>query len=128
VQTVGDEAAPRRLLQKYITPGTGHFELAHFAETRDSVTIKSSFSLDERFKPPPPGARAVITLMMSLVAWLGQFLLGERLSGRQSRSSAMRGARLKTPRQISDPRYPCRSRLPRSVRRIFSRQQTTALT
>jgi hypothetical protein len=84
VQTVGDEAAPQRLLQKYFTPGTGHFELAHFAETRDSVTIKSSFSLDERFKPPPPGARAVITLMMSLVAWLGQFLLGERLSGRQS--------------------------------------------
>ncbi|HKD30859.1 MAG TPA: DUF3857 domain-containing transglutaminase family protein [Xanthobacteraceae bacterium] len=84
VQTLGDEAAARRLLQKYITPGTGHFELANFAETTDPITIKSSFSLDERFKPPPSGVRAVITHGMPLVVWPGQFLLGERLSGRQS--------------------------------------------
>jgi hypothetical protein len=84
VQTLGDQAAARRLLQKYFAPGTGHFDLGNFADTTDPVVIKSSFSLDERFKPPPLGTRAAITHGMLLVAWPGTFLLGERLSARQS--------------------------------------------
>jgi hypothetical protein len=84
VQTLGDEAAARRLLQKYLTPGTGHFELANLANTIDPVVIRSSFSLDDRFKAPSLGARAVITHGMPLVAWPGTILFGDRLGGRQS--------------------------------------------
>ena len=84
VQTLGDEAAAKRLLQKFLTPGNGHFELGNFVEPADPIVIKSSFTLDERLKPPPVGGRVGISHGMPLVAWPGTFLLGDRLSGRQS--------------------------------------------
>jgi transglutaminase-like putative cysteine protease len=84
VQTLGDEAAAQRLLQKYLTPGSGHFDLGNFAEPTDPVVIRGSFSLDERLKPPPVGGRVAIAHGLPLVAWPGSFLLGDRLSGRQS--------------------------------------------
>jgi transglutaminase-like putative cysteine protease len=105
-QTLGEEAAARRLLQKYLTPGTGHFELGNFAETADPVTIKSSFRLDERLKAPPSGARAVITHGILLVAWPGTILLGERLSGRESPFVCYAGRQTEDIEASFDPALP----------------------
>jgi transglutaminase-like putative cysteine protease len=84
VQTLGDEMAARRQLQSFNTPGTGNFELGNITETMDPVTIKSSFALNERFRPPPAGARAAIPPGMALTVRPGNFLLGSRLNGRKA--------------------------------------------
>jgi hypothetical protein len=84
VETFGNEAAAQRQLQSLNTPGAGHFDLGNSSETKDPVTIKGSFTLNERFKPPPSGVRAAIPYGMPLTARAGNFLLGNRLSGRKS--------------------------------------------
>jgi hypothetical protein len=71
------------MLQLYLTPGTGNFDLGNFAETTDPVSIRSSFTLDDRFAAPAPGTRAVISRGMPLTALPGDFLLGTRLSRRK---------------------------------------------
>jgi transglutaminase-like putative cysteine protease len=106
VQTLGDEAAAKRLLQKFLTPGTGHFDLGNFAESTDPVVIKSSFSLDERLKPPPVGGRVGISHGMPVVAWPGTFLLGERLSGRQSPFVCYAGRQTEDIEASFDPALP----------------------
>jgi hypothetical protein len=84
VESFGNEAAAQRQLQGLNTPGVGHFDLGNSAETNDPVTIKGSFTLNDRFKSPPPGVRAVIPYGMPVTARPGNFLLGSRLSGRKS--------------------------------------------
>jgi hypothetical protein len=84
VETFGDEAAAQRQLQSLNTPGAGHFDLGNAGETKDPVTIKGSFTLNEHFKPPPSGLRAVIPYGMPLTARPANFLLGSRLNGRKS--------------------------------------------
>jgi hypothetical protein len=106
VQTLGDQAAAQRLLQKYFTPGTGQFDFGNFAEPTDPAVIKSSFSLDERFKPPPPGARAAMTHGLPLVAWPGSLLLGDRLSGRQSSFVCYAGRETEDIEASFDPALP----------------------
>jgi hypothetical protein len=84
VQNLGSAVAARRLLQSYLTPGAGQFDLGGFADARDPAAIKGSFTLDERFKPPAPDGRAFVPRGMPLLSWPGSFLLGNRLSGRKS--------------------------------------------
>jgi transglutaminase-like putative cysteine protease len=106
VQTLGDEAAARRQLQKFLTPGTGHFDLGNFTELTDPVVIKSSFTLDDKLKPPPPGGRIVITHGLNLWAWPGVSLLGERLSGRQSAFVCYAGRQTEDLEVTFDPALP----------------------
>ena len=82
VQTLGGPVAARRVLQNFLTPGTGQFDLGNFSETTDPVTIKGSFTLDERFKAPVSNGRAVISRGMPLTVWPGGLFLGSRLNGR----------------------------------------------
>lgn len=84
VQTLGGPVAARRVLQNFLTPGTGQFDLGNFTETTDPVTIKGSFTLDERFKAPVPNGRTVIPRGMPLTVWPGGLFLGSRLNGRKS--------------------------------------------
>jgi hypothetical protein len=84
VQNLGAAAASRRMLQLYLTPGSGNFDLGNSAETKDPVSVKSSFTLDDRFTVPAAGTRAVIARGMPLTALPGNFLLGSRLSGRKA--------------------------------------------
>jgi hypothetical protein len=84
VQALGSAEAARRVLQLLLTPGSGNFDLGNFAETSDPVAIKSSFTLDDRFKAPAPGARAIIPRGMALSTWPGNSLLGTRLNGRKA--------------------------------------------
>jgi hypothetical protein len=71
------------MLQLYLMPGSGNFDLGNFAETTDPVSIRSSFTLDDPFAAPAPGTRAVISRGMPLTALPGNFLLGTRLSRRK---------------------------------------------
>src|SRR5262249_20982146 len=84
VEAFGNEAAAQRQLESLNTPGAGYFDLGNAGETKVPVTIKGSFTLNERFRAPPSGARFVIPYGMLLMARPGNFLLGSRLSGRKS--------------------------------------------
>ena len=84
VQNLGHEVAAQRQLQAYNTPGTGRFDLGNSAEKTDPVTMKSWFTLTERFKPPTTGARTAISFGMPLMVRPGNSLLGARLNGRRS--------------------------------------------
>jgi hypothetical protein len=84
VQTLGSAVAARRVLQFLLTPGSGNFDLGNFAETSDPVSIKSSFTMDDRFTAPASGASAIIPRGMALSTWPGNFLLGTRLNGRKA--------------------------------------------
>jgi hypothetical protein len=84
VEAFGNEAAAQRQLQSLNTPGAGYFDLGNAGETKDPVTIRGSFTLNERFRPPPSGVPVVIPYGMPLMARPGNFLLGSRLSGRKS--------------------------------------------
>jgi hypothetical protein len=84
VQTLGQDAASRRRLQTFNTPGTGRFDLGNSYEKTDPVTMKSWFTLSERFKQPPTAARATISFGMPQTVRPGNFLLGLRLNGRKS--------------------------------------------
>jgi hypothetical protein len=83
-QNLGADAAAERLLQAFNTPGTGHYDLGNSAEKVDPVTMKSAFTLSERFKPPAPSARALISFGLPHTTRPGNFLLGTRLNGRTS--------------------------------------------
>jgi Domain of Unknown Function with PDB structure (DUF3857)/Transglutaminase-like superfamily len=84
VQNFGGAEAARRMLQVYLTPGSGNFDLGNSAETKDPVSIRSSFTLDDRFAAPAPGTRTIISRGMPLTALPGNFLLGTRLNGRKA--------------------------------------------
>jgi hypothetical protein len=84
VQNLDNEVAAQRQLQAYNTPGTGRFDLGNSAEKADPVTVKSWFTLKERFKPPTTGERTTISFGMPLMARPGNALLGTRLNGRKS--------------------------------------------
>jgi transglutaminase-like putative cysteine protease len=84
VQNLGNAVAARQVLQNFLTPGAGQFDLGRFADVTDPAAIKGSFTLDERFKPPAPDGRAVVPHGMPLTAWQGNVLLGSRLGGRKS--------------------------------------------
>ena len=83
VGTLGNETAAQRQLQLFNTPGSGRFDLGNAAETFDPVTVKSSFTLKDRFRLAPSN-RAVIAHGMPLLVRPGNFLLGRRLSGRMA--------------------------------------------
>jgi hypothetical protein len=84
VQTLGQDAASQRQLQAFNTPGTGRYDLGNSAEKTDPITMKSSFTLSDRFKPPAAGMRASISFGLPQTVRPGNFLLGARLNGRKS--------------------------------------------
>jgi transglutaminase-like putative cysteine protease len=84
VQSLGNAAAARQVLQRSLTPGAGQFDLGRFADVTDPTVITGTFTLDERFKPSAPDARIIVPRGMPLTAWQGGFLLGGRLGGRKS--------------------------------------------
>jgi hypothetical protein len=84
VQNLGHEAASQRQLQAFNTPGTGRYDLGNSAEKTDPVTMKSTFTLSQRFTPPTAGGRATISFGLPQVVRPGNFLLGNRLNGRKS--------------------------------------------
>src|SRR5262252_78278 len=106
VQTLGSDVAARRVLQGFLTPGTGRFDLGNFAETKDPVTIKGSFTLNDRFKVPAPNARAVIPRGMPLTNWPGSFLLGSRLNGRKFAFACYAGRHAEDIEATFDPALP----------------------
>jgi hypothetical protein len=106
VQTLGGDVAARRLLQNFLTPGTGHFDLGNFAETKDPVTIKGSFTLDERFKAPAPYGRANIPRGMPLTVWPGGLFLGSRLNGRKFAFVCYAGRQAEDIEATFDPALP----------------------
>ena len=106
VQTLGSDVAARRVLQGFLTPGTGRFDLGNFAETKDPVTIKGSFTLNDRFKVPAANARAVIPRGMPLTNWPGSFLLGSRLSGRKFAFACYAGRHAEDIEATFDPALP----------------------
>jgi hypothetical protein len=83
VQNLGSETAAQRQLQSLNTPGTGRYELGNSAEAMDPVTIRNAFNLQERLRLPSSGV-AYIPHGMPLLVRPGNFLLGNRLSGRKS--------------------------------------------
>jgi hypothetical protein len=83
-QNLGADTAAQRLLQAFNTPGTGRSDLGNSAEKVDPVTMKSWFTLTERFKPPAAGARTTISFGLPRTVRPGNFLLGTRLNGRKS--------------------------------------------
>jgi hypothetical protein len=84
VQVLGEATASARQLQGFNTPGSGRFDLGNIGAAMDPVVITGSFTLNDRFKAPPPGGRTVIPYGMPLTARPGNFLLGARFSGRRS--------------------------------------------
>src|SRR5262249_26407238 len=106
VQTLGGDVAARRLLQNFLTPGTGHFDLGNFAETKDPVTITGSFTLDERFKAPAPYGRANIPRVMPLTVWPGGLFLGSRLNGRKFAFVCYAGSQAEDIEATFDPALP----------------------
>jgi transglutaminase-like putative cysteine protease len=84
VQTLGHETISQRQLQSFNTPGTGRYDLGNSTETVDPVTMKSQFTLRQRFKAPIPGGRVAIPFGLPQVLRPGNFLLGTRLNGRKS--------------------------------------------
>jgi hypothetical protein len=106
VQQVGDETVAQRQLQSFNTPGTGHVELGNTAETLDPVGIKSSFKLNDRFKPPAPGTAAIISVGMPLTLRPGYFLLGTRLGGRTAAFVCYAGTQTEDIEATFDPTLP----------------------
>src|SRR5262252_2233470 len=106
VQTLGGSVAARRVLQNSLTPGTGQFDLGNFTETKDPVTIKGSYTLDERFKVPPANTRTTIPRGMPLTVWPGGFLLGTRLNGRKSAFVCYAGRQTEEIEATFDPALP----------------------
>ena len=82
-QQVGTETVAQRQLQSFNTPGTGHIELGNASETLDPVELKSSFTLNDRFKSPPPAAIAGVPVGMPFTLRPGFYPFGARLSGRR---------------------------------------------
>jgi Domain of Unknown Function with PDB structure (DUF3857)/Transglutaminase-like superfamily len=91
VQNLGHEAASQRQLQGFNTPGTGRYDLGNSAEKTDPVTMKSTFTLSQRFTAPAAGARTNISFGLPQVVRPGNFLLGTRLNGRKSAFSCYAG-------------------------------------
>jgi hypothetical protein len=106
VQSVGHETGAQRLLQTYNTPGSGRFDLSNIAEAVDPVTISSSFTLNDRFRAPAPGGRAVIPFGLPLTVRVGNFLLGTRLSGRLSAFACYAGTQTEDIDASFDPGLP----------------------
>jgi transglutaminase-like putative cysteine protease len=105
-QRLGNETAARRRLQAYFTPGSGHFELGDITETTDPVVVRSTFTLDDRFKPPGLNARATLSHGLPLAAWPGNFLLGTRLNGRQAPFVCYAGRETEDLEITFDPAWP----------------------
>jgi hypothetical protein len=60
------------------------YSKGNVAETIDPVTTTSSFTLNDRFRPPGPGVRLGIPFGLPLLQRVGNILLGARLAGRQA--------------------------------------------
>ena len=106
VQQAGDETVAQRQLQSLNTPGTGHIELGNSADTIDPVVIKSSFKLNDRFKPPAPGGVAIVSVGMPLTLRPGNFLLGTRLGARTAAFVCFAGTQTEDIEATFDPALP----------------------
>jgi hypothetical protein len=100
------DAALQRLLQAFNTPGIGRSDLGNSAEKADPVTMKSWFTLSERFKAPAAGARATIPFGLPRTARPGNFLLGTRLNGRKSAFVCYAGRQTEDIDATFDPALP----------------------
>ena len=107
VQNLGGEAAARRVLQGFGTPGTGSFDLSHVAEPIDPPTSRL-VCVGQNSGRPAPG-RAGVPFGMPLLTRPGNFLLPPRLSGRASAFVCYAGEQRKTLRLHSLTAFPCRS-------------------
>jgi hypothetical protein len=111
VQQIGQETVVQRQLQSFNTPGSGHFELGSSAELRDPAVIKNEFTLNDHFKAPAPAGIATIPVGMPFSVRLGNYLLGARLSGRQSAFACLAGSQSEDIDAIFDPALPMPSPL-----------------
>jgi len=106
VQQAGQETVVQRKLQSVNTPGSGHFELGSSAVLHDPAVIKSEFKLNDRFKPPAPAGIAVIPNGMPFSVRPGNFLFGNRLSGRRSSFACLAGVQSEDIDAVFDPALP----------------------
>jgi hypothetical protein len=106
VRALGDETMAQRLLQSYNTPGHGHVDVSNSGSAVDPVTVAGSFTLNDRFKAPAPGARAIIPFGMPLTVRPGNFLLGVRLGGRQTAFVCYAGRQTEDIEATFDPALP----------------------
>jgi Domain of Unknown Function with PDB structure (DUF3857)/Transglutaminase-like superfamily len=105
-QNLGSEVALQRQLQAFNTPGTGRADLGNSAEKADPVTIKTWFTLNERFKAPAAGERAAIPFGLPQTVRPGNFLLGTRLNGRKSAFICFAGRQTEDINVTFDPALP----------------------
>jgi hypothetical protein len=106
LQQIGQETVVQRQLQSFNTPGSGHYELDSSAELRDPAVIKNEFTLNDRFKAPAPAGIATVPVGMPFSVRLGNYLLGARLSGRQSAFACLAGSQSEDVDAIFDPALP----------------------
>ena len=119
VQSVGDENAAARALQGYSTPGSGHFDLGNFSATEDPVVTTASFTLNDKFKLPAQGARALISFGLPLTVRPGKL---------PARQPARRPARLRLSATVADRSRTSRRRSIRSCRRRWQRRPPASST
>jgi len=105
IQNLGSDAAARRLLQVFNTPGSGSHDFGNTAENAAPVTMTGSFALNQPFKPPA-GQRAAISFGMPQTARPGNFLLGTRLAGRNTAFTCYAGRQTEDIEATFDPALP----------------------
>lgn len=95
LQQVGPERAAQRMLQFYNTPGKGRIDFGKSLELLDDpAVVRSSFTLDNLFKPPAPGSTAPIPFGMPLTDRMGTFQFGRRMSERKNAFVCFAGSQL----------------------------------
>jgi hypothetical protein len=119
VQNLGHEAASQRQLQGFNTPGAGRYDLGNSAEKTDPVTMKSTFTLSQRFTPPAAGARTTISFGLPQVYGQATSCSAPGSTAASRHSAATQGAKRKTSTRHSTRLSRCRSpwrRSPSTIR------------
>jgi len=82
IESNGPETVAEQQLQAFGTPGKGRFEITSPRNLGETYIVRSRFTLNDRFAPPPAG-RKVVPIGMPVLGRPGDFLLGTRHQGRK---------------------------------------------
>jgi len=90
IESNGPETVAERQLQAFGTPGKGRFDITSPRNLGETYIVKSRFTLNDRFAPPPAG-RKIVPIGMPVLGRPGDFLLGTRYQGRKLPFACMAG-------------------------------------